>query len=122
MVALLAQTTETDHPALYHKIRQEYILMRRINFPVVTGVVFRHGEIHVLQQNLCSELGVYGTILSDGRYDASHNAGQQQEQGGSHHHYHNAVAGYIVRSKPADVADGGVMAGVACLDCALLVD
>lgn len=103
MQRMLRDTTPDD--PLYNEIRREYILMRKIHYPISTGIMFRQNKIHVLENNVCSELGIYGVTLSAeaGRYLV------------------NAAAGCLVRSKPADVEDGGVMAGVAALDSVLLI-
>lgn len=100
----MLRDTASDDP-LYQEIRREYILMRKIHFPIVTGILFRQGKVHVLENNICSELGIYGVTLSAeaGRYLI------------------NEAAGSVVRTKPADVADGGVMAGVAALDSVQLI-
>ncbi|EAN87628.1 putative glutathione synthetase [Trypanosoma cruzi] len=96
---------ELTDPLLYNRVRREYILMSRIEFPVRSGAFLVNGKVVQLEKNICSELGIYGVILSD--------AGGCLLQ--------NACAGYVVRSKPADVDDGGVMAGVAALDSLALV-
>ncbi|KEG10346.1 putative glutathione synthetase, partial [Trypanosoma grayi] len=97
MVAAL-QITEAEDPVAYSRIRREYILMSRIDFQVRSGAFLVHGKVVQLKHNLCSELGIYGVILSDGKSSSSNTL-------------RNACAGYTVRSKPADVDDGGVMAG-----------
>lgn len=104
MQAVLRTTKDMD-PALFDKVRREYILMSRIDFPVRSGALLVQGKVVQLEKNMCSELGIYGVILSD-------DMGRM---------LHNASAGYIVRTKPADVDDGGVMSGVAALDSLALV-
>ena len=104
MVAQL-QTTQEEDPAQWSRVRKEYILMERIHFAVTSGSLLRFGEVVHLKDNMCCELGTFGTILSDGSPAPAL----------------NEYAGYVVRSKPADVDDGGVMAGVAALDCVELV-
>jgi glutathione synthetase len=103
MVLKLQATRESD-PATFAKVRHEYILMERINYDVTSGAMLRFGEVVELKNNMCCELGIFGTIIAD-------EAGELL----------NDDAGYVVRSKPADVDDGGVMAGVAALDCVELV-
>lgn len=105
MQAMLRDTDPTD--PLYSELRREYILMRRIQFPIQDGIFFRHGAVHILQKQACSELGVYGVLLSSGEYDAGKATPLLMSE----------AAGYVVRTKPSDNDDGGVMAGVACLDC-----
>ncbi|KAK7201669.1 glutathione synthetase [Novymonas esmeraldas] len=104
MQRMLRDTPPSD--PLYEEIRREYILMRKIHFPIVTGALFRQNKIHVLENNLCSELGIFGVTLSA-------EAGR---------HLLNEAAGSVVRTKPADVDDGGVMAGVAALDSVQLIE
>lgn len=105
MRVLLRDTKPED--ALYNRIRKEYILMRKILFPRKTGVVLRQGTRHHCEHNLCSELGIFGVILG---------SGAATPEG------YNKCGGYIVRTKPADVEDGGVMMGVACLDSIATVE
>ncbi|CAJ1006776.1 putative Eukaryotic glutathione synthase, ATP binding domain/Eukaryotic glutathione synthase [Leishmania naiffi] len=101
----LLRDAKSDDP-LYQKIRREYILMRKIHCPVVKGIFFRQNQIHVVESNVSSELGIYGVTLSS---DANQ-------------YIINEAAGSVVRAKPADVADGGVMAGIAALDSVQLID
>ena len=53
------------------------------------------------------ELGTFGVILSS---EISEGAVPQQQL------LHNVYAGYLMRTKPSNVADGGVMTGLAALD------
>ncbi|EKF27916.1 glutathione synthetase, putative [Trypanosoma cruzi marinkellei] len=99
------RTKVVTNPLLYNRVRREYILMSRIEFPVSSGAFLVNGKVVQLEKNICSEVGIYGVILSD--------------TGGCL--MQNDCAGYVVRSKPADVDDGGVMAGVAALDSLVLV-
>ncbi|RNF25683.1 glutathione synthetase [Trypanosoma conorhini] len=99
------RTTEAADAVLYRRVRREYILMSRINVPVRSGALLVHGSVVQLENNLCSELGIYGVILSDADGCL----------------LRNECAGYAVRSKPADVDDGGVMRGIAALDSLALV-
>jgi glutathione synthase len=103
MQRILRETKPED--PLYMAIRREYILMRKIHYPITTGILFRQNKIHVLENNVCSELGIYGVTLSaePGKYLL------------------NEAVGCVVRTKPADVEDGGVMAGVAALDSVQLI-
>ncbi|AIN96666.1 glutathione synthetase, putative [Leishmania panamensis] len=101
----LLRDAKSDDP-LYQKIRREYILMRKIHCPVMKGIFFRQNQIHVVESNVSSELGIYGVTLSS---DANQ-------------YIMNEAAGSVVRTKPADVADGGVMAGIAALDSVQLID
>lgn len=87
------------------RVRSEFILMERIQFPRTTGSVLRFGEVVTLKDNLCCELGIFGTILSESVDEI----------------LLNDAAGTLVRSKAADFDDGGVMAGNAALDSLMLV-
>ncbi|GET87120.1 glutathione synthetase, putative [Leishmania tarentolae] len=58
MQRLLRDATHDD--PLYKKIRREYILMRRIQHPVSTGIFFQQHKIHVHKHNACSEVGIFG--------------------------------------------------------------
>jgi glutathione synthase len=84
----------------YQRIRREFILMERIAFGSKAGAILRDGMIMSIPGGLCSEMGTFGTILSTGRGAV----------------LFNRTTGTLVRTKPADVDDGGVMAGVAALD------
>jgi glutathione synthase len=95
--------TEPSDPITFGKVRKEYILMEKIIPRTSAGTVMKGGEAFH-HANLVSELGTFGAVLSDGVHLAL-----------------NEYAGYVVRTKPADIQDGGVMAGVAALD-ALCVD
>nr|CCC91506.1 unnamed protein product [Trypanosoma congolense IL3000] len=109
----MMMTTREENPVLYSKLRREYIVMSRIRFPVRTGSMLVRGKVVRLEQNLCSEVGIYGVILSGAEgEDEDHDNGKVLL---------NAFAGYTVRSKPADVDDGGVMMGVAALDSLAVV-
>ncbi|CAC9469423.1 putative glutathione synthetase [Leishmania infantum JPCM5] len=103
MQRMLRDVTSDD--PVYKKIRREYILMRKIDYPVATGVFFQRNRIHVLERNACSEVGIFGVILSS---DANG-------------YIINQAAGSLVRTKPADVTDGGVVAGVAALDSVQII-
>lgn len=91
--------------AMHRRLRKEFVLMERIEFPKTSGKIFRFGEVLSFQSNLCCELGVFGCILTQGAPDRSSAQTLVSE-----------CAGLLVRTKPADVDDGGVMAGVAALD------
>lgn len=86
----------------FQRVRTEYILMERIPFDATPGSILREGAVLSVPGGLCSELGVFGTVLSTGSSDGST--------------MFNRSVGTLVRTKPADVDDGGVMAGVAALD------
>ncbi|KAG8345181.1 Eukaryotic glutathione synthase ATP binding domain [Trypanosoma vivax] len=113
MVEALKVTKERDLNT-YNKIRREYIVMSRICYPVQTGSILARGGVVQLEKNMCSEVGIFGTILSGSK-------GTCNKDSGSGEVLLNAFSGYTVRSKPANVDDGGVIAGVAALDSLLLV-
>ena len=85
--------------------RHHFICDVAIVFDVTSGALLRAGEVHHFERNLCCELGTYGCLLSTA----------------PHTYLVNEYSGYVVRTKPADVDDGGVMAGVAALDALLVV-
>ena len=70
--------------------------------PFHPGVFMRGGE--VMRGKATSEIGVFGTFLGDGKNEL-----------------HNEYGGYILRSKLEGVDEGGVAAGYAHMDVALLV-
>ncbi|CUG84905.1 glutathione synthetase, putative [Bodo saltans] len=98
--ALVATLQLPESDPMYHRIRNEYILMERIPFHARAGTILKEGVLVDIAGGLCSELGVFGTILCTSPGVVSF----------------NRSVGTLVRTKPADVDDGGVMAGVAALD------
>lgn len=81
-----------------------YVLMQRI-FPKPQVTAFlRKGELLVLPS--ISELGVYGVFLGDGASEP----------------LLNSCAGYLVRTKPDGVDEGGVAAGYSVLSSVYLTD
>lgn len=118
---LLVSATLETNPEMYYKVRREFILMERINFPLRNVVYFQQEKLRPAIP-MSSELGIFGIILSDGSSEETHRACGRQEidtveckrDRGSL--FFNAYAGCVVRSKPEGEDDGGVMAGVACLD------
>jgi len=81
-----------------HETLGEYILMERIFPPLQKAVLLRSGMIEGYDDSL-SELGCYGTIL----------AGPDGEI------IHNEYAGFLLRTKFANVNEGGVASGFATL-------
>lgn len=132
MQELLKSHTSKDDPQ-YAKIRKEYILMKRIHSEVKDALLFRQGCVLPFEGNACSELGIFGCILSDGTentYDPANSnlrevesTSTAEEGGGARTgtRVFNWHSGYNNRTKPANLEDGGVMAGVACLDTVMLV-
>lgn len=104
----------------------------------MSSVFLQQGKCYAMDNNVCSELGIYGVILSNGdrenvserstnckddthyKYNcAIHktlNANDHKRECSSNTFTCNKAAGYLVRSKTSNMEDGGVMAGVACLD------
>lgn len=83
------------------------------------------GINHVPNDDLCSELGIYGVILSHGEIPTSNKAAPSTADNTPFSSVVaptkvtillNDSAGYVIRSKLASVDDGGVMAGAAFLD------
>ena len=74
-----------------------YVLMQRIFPRLASTVFFRNGEAEI--SSSISELGVYGTFVGDG-------SGAMI----------NDYAGYLLRTKPADIDEGGVATGYSVLN------
>lgn len=77
--------------------RQAYILMDRIRPPPAVSSMVRNGV--VTQVPVVSELGIYGTWVSDGDLILENEAG-----------------GHLLRTKSSSSDEGGVAAGFAVLD------
>ena len=73
--------------------------MERIFPKVYDTIFFRNGEITV--SSSISELGIYGTYLSDGS--------------------NNNYAGYLLRTKQEGVDEGGVATGYSVLNSIILI-
>ncbi len=80
-----------------------YILMQRIFPASQQSVFFRNDQVQVLPS--ISELGIYGTFIGDGETVIL-----------------NDCAGYLLRTKPSGVDEGGVAAGSSVLNSVLLTD
>lgn len=88
------------------KERAAYILMERINPPIVSGYVVRpSAPVPPPVVDLVSELGIFGVII--GTKDKI---------------YSNKQVGHMLRTKLADADEGGVAAGLGALDSPFLVD
>lgn len=83
--------------------RAAYVLMQRIEPVAHRNAAMRGGEVRV--QEMFSEVGIYGCFLADAERVIL-----------------NEAAGHLVRSKPVDVNEGGVVAGFAFMDSPLLHD
>ena len=85
-------------------VLSSYVLMQRI-FPKAQKAAFlRSGQVQVLDS--ISELGVYGTFLGDGGAEP----------------VLNECAGYLLRTKPVGVDEGGVATGFSVLNSVVLLD
>ncbi|KAJ2185488.1 Glutathione synthetase, partial [Coemansia sp. RSA 530] len=82
--------------------RKGYILMDLIRAPPFNSVLVRNGEVVVA--SVVSELGIYGIFVSDGKNVVV-----------------NKQGGHLLRTKAADVSEGGVAAGFAVIDSPLLI-
>jgi hypothetical protein len=80
--------------------RAQYVLMERIHPPRTTNYILRNSQLTRVN-NLVSELGIYSVFLKKVGQDSF---------------LLNNAAGYLLRSKPANINDGGVAAGNAVLD------
>jgi glutathione synthase len=78
--------------------------MQRIFPKAQTTAFLRKGELLILPS--ISELGVYGVFLGDG----------------SSKPLLNSCAGYLLRTKPDGVDEGGVAAGFSVLSSVILVN
>lgn len=88
-----------------------YVLMQRI-FPLPQKTAFlRSGAVEVLPS--ISELGVYGTYLG---YGSTNNTAA----GTSSTVLVNAYGGYLLRTKPDGVDEGGVATGYSVLNSIIL--
>ena len=105
MVKMLQVTKEQD-PKLWNRVQHEYLVMEKIVSATHSGFIFRKGAAEYFDE-LVPELGTFGVILSS---EISEGAVPQQQL------LHNVYAGYLMRTKPSNVADGGVMTGLAALD------
>lgn len=119
MATLLRTATLAEKPELYHKIRKEFILMRRIHFPLRRVAFFRQNTLHTAIE-MSSELGLFGVILSDGKAGSGAEEEAEEEQK-RWPFYLNRYAGCVIRTKPEGQDDGGVMSGIACLDSLIVV-
>ncbi|KAJ1428251.1 hypothetical protein B484DRAFT_362287, partial [Ochromonadaceae sp. CCMP2298] len=91
-----------------------YVLMQRI-FPQPQRSAFlRVGRLEVLPS--ISELGVYGTYLAYGKQGAGVGEGAEGAgEGAGEGVLLNAYAGYLLRTKPDGVDEGGVASGYSVL-------
>lgn len=92
--------------------RQQYILMQKINAPSERNWLLhsddkQEEDLSRLEspQQLISELGIYGSIVSNGKSIIS-----------------NESAGYLVRTKKSGVNEGGVIAGYSGISSIVLFD
>ncbi|RKP14755.1 glutathione synthase, partial [Piptocephalis cylindrospora] len=79
--------------------RGAYILMDLIKPPRAQGLMVREGTVH--EDEVVSELGVYGTIVR------MHQSGEMAV---------NGIAGHLLRTKGAETREGGVAVGFAVMD------
>lgn len=84
-------------------VLSSYVLMQRIFPKARPSVLVRTGEVKVA--DCISELGVYGTFLGDGFSQPRL----------------NHCAGYLLRTKPAGVDEGGVATGYSVLSSVVLL-
>ncbi|CAL1287841.1 unnamed protein product [Larinioides sclopetarius] len=82
--------------------RKAYILMERINPPLIPNCIIRRDNKPEITNIIC-ELGIFGTIL-----------------GNNEDIYVNNLAGHLIRSKATDTAECGIAAGFGALDSPFL--
>merc|ERR1712157_97851 len=97
----------------------EFILMERLFPPQQQAILLRSGRVEGAGASV-SELGCFGTILVAGKEEEAKQ--QQQEQhssaGGDDEEaiiIHNKYSGFLLRTKFANVDEGGVASGFATL-------
>ena len=91
-----------------------YVLMERI-FPSLQNTAFlRNGEIEIHPS--ISELGIYGTFIGSG---SGQHSSDPKKGGGV---LLNEYAGYLLRTKPDGVDEGGVATGYSVLNAVVLTD
>jgi glutathione synthase len=83
-----------------------YVLMQRIFPKPQTSVFLKKGQVSILPS--ISELGIYGVFVGDGSSDAPQML--------------NQCAGYLLRTKPLGVDEGGVATGYSVLSSVLLAE
>jgi glutathione synthetase len=98
----LASLPESHWPA--------YILMEMIEPPAQANSIFRNGEVQ--GGDVICELGVYGVCLWK---DGEGGTGEREV-------LENFEAGYLLRTKGAGSAEGGVAAGFGSVDSCCLID
>lgn len=81
-----------------------YVLMQRIFPRSQTAVCLKKGKVSTISS--ISELGIYGVFLGDGSEDVAP--------------MFNQYAGYLLRTKPAGVDEGGVATGFSVLNSVVL--
>merc|ERR1712176_754725 len=99
----------------------EFILMERLFPPQQQAILLRSGRVEGAGASV-SELGCFGTILVAGKEEEEAKQQQQQEQhsssGGDDEEaiiIHNKYSGFLLRTKFANVDEGGVASGFATL-------
>lgn len=97
----LAKLPESHWPA--------YILMEMIEPPAQANSIFRNGEVQ--SGDVICELGVYGACLW-----------KDEGSGRERTVLENFEAGYLLRTKGAGSAEGGVAAGFGSVDSCCLID
>ncbi|CAG8474238.1 16335_t:CDS:2 [Acaulospora colombiana] len=94
-----------DIPPILSKLtpseRSSYILMDLIQPPPMRNILLKQGE--VIEDDVVSELGVYGIIIGKGEEEIV-----------------NEVGGHLLRTKGRETNEGGIAKGFAVLDSPLL--
>ncbi|KAJ8686608.1 hypothetical protein QAD02_022402 [Eretmocerus hayati] len=84
--------------------RSAYILMERIKPPKQKNYLIQAGK-DIKLQDCVSELGIFGVTLGDDRKLIL-----------------NTTCDYLLRSKPADADEGGMMTGIGAIDTTYLIN
>ncbi|MCP4702874.1 MAG: glutathione synthase [Gammaproteobacteria bacterium] len=90
----LAQAIENMTP----EEKNKWVLMERIHAPAVRNILI-HDNQATTEMDVVNELGIFSVCIARGREIL-----------------HNTAAGYLLRTKPVAVDEGGVASGFAVLD------
>ena len=94
--------------------------MERVFPPETPATIVRRGK-GTLVERCVSELGVFSVYLASGAGGKAADNGNDNDNDPKDKRVHTTLAaGYILRTKSASDADGGVAAGVAVMDSVLL--
>merc|ERR1712176_1130803 len=96
----------------------EFILMERLFPPQQQAILLRSGRVEGAGASV-SELGCFGTILVAGEKEEEKEEAKQQQEAMI---IHNKYSGFLLRTKFANVDEGGVASGFATLSSPYLCE